>query len=106
MVQEISLIPKKIMKLKSLLIGDINALTEDIFLKKNEEKLQKFFIWLTSENLIKETIVLSDDARETEIYISGYIAKKIKDRFEDSSIEYVVGEIKEDDGDSTYLKII
>ena len=32
------------MKLKSLLIGDINALTEDIFLKKNEEKLQKFFI--------------------------------------------------------------
>ena len=35
---------------------DINALTEDIFLKKDEEeKLQNFLIDITSENLIKET---------------------------------------------------
>ena len=32
--------------------------------------------------------------------------KKIKDRFEDCCIEYAVGEIKEDDADSAYLKII
>ena len=53
------------MKLKSLLKGDINALTEDIFLKKDEEeKLQNFLFDITSENLIKKTTVLSDGTRE------------------------------------------
>ena len=68
---------RKIIKLKSLLKGDINALTEDIFLKKDEEEeLQSFLFDITSENIIKETIVLPDDTREVGIYISGYIAKK------------------------------
>ena len=58
---------EKIMKLRSLLKGDINALTEDIFLKKDEEKLQNFLFDITSENLINETIVLSDDTREVGI---------------------------------------
>ena len=49
---------------------------------------------------------MSGNTREVGIYIPGYIAKKIKDRFEDGCIEYVIGEIKEDDADSTYLKII
>ena len=48
----------------------------------------------------------NNTSREVGIYISGYIAKKIKDRFEDCCIEYAVGEIKEDDADSAYLKII
>ena len=53
------------MKLKSLLKGDINALTEDIFLKKDEEeKLHNFLFDITSENLIKKTTVLSDGTRE------------------------------------------
>ena len=98
---------EKINKLKSLLKGDINALTEDIFLKNDEgEKLQTFLFDVTSENLIKETIVLSDDTRGVGIYISGYIAKKIKYRFEDCRIEYAVWEIKVGDADSAYLKII
>ena len=68
---------RKIIKLKSLQKGDINALTEDIFLKKDEEEeLQSFLFDITSENIIKETIVLPDDTREVGIYISGYIAKK------------------------------
>ena len=68
---------RKIIKLKSLLKGDINALTEDIFLKKDEEEeLQSFLFDITSENIIKETIALPDDTREVGIYISGYIAKK------------------------------
>ena len=47
---------EKVIELKSLPKGDINALTEDIFLKKDEEeKLQNFLIDITSENLIKET---------------------------------------------------
>ena len=58
---------EKIMKLRSLLKGVINALTEDIFLKKDEEKLQNFLFDITSENLINETIVLSDDTREAGI---------------------------------------
>ena len=79
---------RKIIKLKSLLKGDINALTEDIFLKKDEEEeLQSFLFDITSENIIKETIVLPDDTREVGIYISGYIAKKVKDCFEDCCIE-------------------
>ena len=49
---------------------------------------------------------VSHNTREVVIYISGYIAKKIKNRFEDCCIEYAVGEIKEDDADSAYLKII
>ena len=49
---------------------------------------------------------MSDDSREVGIYISGYIAKKIKDRFEDCRIEYAVWEIKVGDADSAYLKII
>ena len=98
---------EKIMKLKSLLKGDINALTEDIFIKKDEEeKLENFLFNITSENLITGTTVLPDDTREVGIYILGYIAKKIKDCFEDCSIEYAVGEIKEDDADSVYLKLI
>ena len=102
-----SLIPEKIMKLKSLLKGDINAFTEDIFHKKDEEeKLQKILFDITSENLIKETTVLFDDTREVGIYILDYIAKKIKDCFEDCCTEHGVGEIKEDDADSAYLKII
>ena len=40
------------------------------------------------------------------IYISGYNAEKTKDRFEDCCIEYVVGEVKENDVDSAYLKMI
>ena len=56
--------PEKIIRLKSLLKGDINALIEDTFLKKDEEEnLQNFLFDITSENLIKETIVLSDDTR-------------------------------------------
>ena len=67
---------EKVMKLKSLLKGDINALTEDIFLKKDVgEKLQNFLFDITSENLIKKTIALSDDTREIGISISDYIAK-------------------------------
>ena len=47
---------EKVIELKSLPKGDINALTEDIFLKKDEEeKLQNFLTDITSENLIKET---------------------------------------------------
>ena len=34
------------------------------------------------------------------------LPKQIKGRFEDCCIEYTVGEIKEDDADSAYLKII
>ena len=49
---------------------------------------------------MKETNVLSDDTREVGIYISVYITKKIKDRFEDCCIGYAVREIKEDDADS------
>ena len=68
---------EKVIELKSLPKGDINALTEDIFLKKDEEKkLQNFLFDITSENRIKETIVLSDDTIEVGIYISVYIAKK------------------------------
>ena len=66
---------KKIIKLKSLLKGYINALTEDIFLKKDEEgKLENCLFDITSENVIKETTVLSDNTGEVGIYISGYIA--------------------------------
>ena len=68
--------------------------------------MTKFLFDITSENLIKETIALSGDTKEVGIYISDYIAKKIMDRFEDCCIEYVVGEIKEDDAYSAYLKII
>ena len=65
------------MKLKSLKKGDINPLTEDIFLKKDEEeKLQNFLPDITLGNLVKETIVLSDDTTEVGMYISGYTAKK------------------------------
>ena len=49
---------------------------------------------------MKEINVLSDDTREVGIYISVYITKKIKDRFEDCCIGYAVREIKEDDADS------
>ena len=98
---------EKIMKLKNLLKGNINAPTEDIFLKKDEEeKLQIFLFDITSENLIKEAIVLSDNTRKVGIYISGYIAKKINNRFQDCCIEYAVRKIKENDADSAYLKII
>ena len=91
------------MKLKILLKGDFNALTGDIFLKKyEEEKLQIFFFDITSENLIKETIVLSGDTKEVGIYISGYI----KDCFEHCCIEYAVGEIREGVADNAYMKII
>ena len=55
---------------------------------------------------MKEITVLSDDTRKVEIYISVYIAKKIKDRFEDCCIGYAVRKITEDDADSAYLKII
>ena len=71
---------EKIIKLKSLLKGDITlithiALTEDIFLKKDEEDKSQIFLFdITSENLIKETIFLSNDTREIGIYIYGYIA--------------------------------
>ena len=95
------------MKLKILLKGDFNALTGDIFLKKyEEEKLQIFFFDITSENLIKETIVLSGETKEVGIYISGYITKKIKDCFEHCCIEYAVGEIREGVADNAYMKII
>ena len=76
------------------------------FSKKVKKKNYKIFFDITSENLIKETTVLSDNTREVGIYISGYIAKKIKNRFEDCCSEYAIGEIKEDDADSAYLKII
>ena len=49
------------------------------FSKRMKRKITKNFLFdITSENLIKETIVLSDDTREVGIYISGYIAKKIR----------------------------
>ena len=49
-LKEMAIIPKKIMKLKCLLKEDDNALTEDIFLKKDEEeKLQIFLFDITSE---------------------------------------------------------
>ena len=61
------------MKIKSLLKADMNPPTEDIFLKKHEEeKLQNFLFDITSENLIKETIVLSDDTREIDLHIGLY----------------------------------
>ena len=71
-----------------------------------KSKIQNFLFDITSENLLKETIFLSDNTRELGIYISGYIAKKTKDRFEDCCTEYAIGESKEEDADSALLKII
>ena len=45
-------------------------------MKKKNYNFFFFFIYTTSENLIKETIVLSDDSGEVRIYMSGYITKK------------------------------
>ena len=86
---------EKIIRLKSLLKGDINALTEDIFLKKDEEEKLQFFLFdITSKNLIKETIVLSDDTREVGIYISGYIAKKIRIVLKTAALNMPLGKPK------------
>ena len=83
------------MKLKSLLKGDINPLTEDIFLKKDEEeKLQNFLFNITSENLIKETTVLSDDTREVGIFILGYIAKKLSIVLKTAALNMSLGKSK------------
>ena len=90
-----SLIPEKIMKLKSLLKGDINAFTEDIFHKKDEEeKLQKILFDITSENLIKETTVLFDDTREVGIYILDYIAKKLRIVLKTAALNMALGKSK------------
>ena len=48
-----------------------------------------------SKNLVKETILDTiSDTREVGICILCYIAKKVKDRFEECCNEYAVGEIK------------
>ena len=86
---------EKIIRLKSLLKGDVNALTEDIFLKKDEEEKLQFFLFdITLKNLIKETIVLSDDTREVGIYISGYIAKKIRIVLKTAALNMPLGKPK------------
>ena len=83
------------MKLKSLLKGDINPLTEDIFLKNyEEENLQNFLFDITSENLIKETILLSGNTREFGIYISGYIAKKRRIVLKTAALNMLLGKLK------------
>ena len=56
--------------------------------------MTKFLFDITSENLIKETIVLSDDTKEVGIYISDYTAKKIKDVLKTAVLSMPLGESK------------
>ena len=56
--------------------------------------MKKNLFDITSENLKKETIVLSDDTKEVGIYISDYIAKKIKDVLKTAVLSMPLGKSK------------
>ena len=59
-----------------------------------KSKIQNFLFDITSENLIKETIFLSDNTRELGIYISGYIAKKLRIALKTAVLNMPLGKAK------------
>ena len=74
---------EKIIKLKTLLKDDIdisNIMDSNV---EHDENIETLLHHVDLSRCSDEMVTLSEDSREVGIYIAGYVAKKLKERFGD-----------------------
>ena len=78
-----AILSEKIIKLKTLLKDDINITNIMDSNVEHDENIETLLHHVDLSCCSDEMVTLSEDSREVGIYIAGYVAKKLKERFGD-----------------------
>ena len=96
---------EKIIKLKTLLKDDIdisNIMDSNV---EHDENIETLLHHVDLSCCSDEMVTLSEDSREVGIYIAGYVAKKLKERFGDCCNGLLTGDSGAENPDFSYVKI-
>ena len=98
--------PEKIIKLKTLLKDDIdisNIMDSNV---EHDENIETLLHHVDLSCCSDEMVTLSEDSREVGIYIAGYVAKKLKERFGDCCNGLLTGDSGAENPDFSYVQIL
>ena len=97
---------EKIIKLKTLLKDDIdisNIMDSNV---EHDENIETLLHHVDLSCCSDEMVTLSEDSREVGIYIAGYVAKKLKERFGDCCNGLLTGDSGAENPDFSYVQIL
>ena len=97
---------EKIIKLKTLLKDDIdisNIMDSNV---EHDENIETLLHHVDLSRCSDEMVTLSEDSREVVIYIAGYVAKKLKERFGDCCNGLLTGDSGAENPDFSYVQIL
>ena len=97
---------EKIIKLRALLKDDIdisNIMDSNV---EHDENIETLLHHVDLSCCSDEMVTLSEDSREVGIYIAGYVAKKLKERFGDCCNGLLTGDSGAEKPDFSYVQIL
>ena len=97
---------EKIIKLKTLLKDDIdisNIMDSNV---EHDENIETLLHHVDLSCCSDEMVTLSEDSREVGIYIAGYVAKKLKERFGECCKGLLTGDSGAENPDFSYVQIL
>ena len=97
---------EKIIKLRTLLKDDIdisNIMDSNV---EHDENIETLLHHVDLSRCSDEMVTLSEDSREVGIYIAGYVAKKLKQRFGDCCNELLTSDSGAENPDFLYVQIL
>ena len=72
---------------------------------EHDENIETLLHHVDLSRCSDEMVTLSEDSREVEIYIAGYVAKKLKERFGDCCNGLLTGDSGAENPDFSYVQI-
>ena len=97
---------EKIIKLKTLLKDDINIINIIDSNVEHDENMETLLHHVDLSHCSDEMVTLSEDSRETGIYIVGYIVKKLKEPFGGFCNGLLTGDSVAENPDFSYVHIL
>ena len=97
---------EKIIKLRTLLKDDIdisNIMDSNV---EHDENIETLLHHVDLSCCSDEMVTLSEDSREVGIYIAGYVAKKLKERFGECCKGLLTGDSGVENPDFSYVQIL
>ena len=97
--------PEKIIKLKTLLKDDININNIMDSNVEHDENIETLLHHVNLSRSSEEVVTLPEDRREVAIYIAGYVAKELKERFGDCCNGLLTGDREAEKFYFSYVQI-
>ena len=101
-----AILSEKIIKLKTLLKDDINITNIMDSNVEHDENIETLLHHVDLSRCSDEMVTLFEDSREVGIYIAGYVAKKLKERFGDCCNGLLTGDSGAENPDFSYVQIL